>query len=342
MYQHVDYRMGLKTISRMLEELFGVRVGDCEMHMLKSLMARFYKPSYQNLLAKIISGALLHVDETEVQLKDGKGYVWVFANIEEVVYLYRPTREGDFLRELLKDFHGVLVSDFYATYDSIECSQQKCLIHLIRDINQELLDNPFDEELKSITQAFGTLLRKIITTVDEHGLRRQYLQQHEVDVKRFFQSLDEKMFSSEVAEALRTRLTRNRNKLFTFLKYDGIPWNNNNAEHAIKQFAYYRENTIGNLKETGLSDYLVLLSICQTCKYKGVSFLKFLLSKEKDVDAFCQKNQPMQQPSTIELYPEGFVPQHFMSKLKKKARQDQGGDMIPIPIENDKMPSEAL
>jgi hypothetical protein len=29
-------------------------------------------------------------------------------------------------------------------------------------------------------------------------------------------------------------------ELFTFLDYDGIPWNNNNAEHAIKYFAKYR------------------------------------------------------------------------------------------------------
>ena len=56
-----------------------------------------------------------------MKLKTGKGYVWVFASLEEVVYLFRPTREGDFLRELLKDFHGVLVSDFYAAYDAIDC-----------------------------------------------------------------------------------------------------------------------------------------------------------------------------------------------------------------------------
>jgi Transposase IS66 family len=41
---------------------------------------------------------------------------------------------------LLKNFHGVLVSDFYSAYDTIGCPQQKCLIHLIRDINQELLN----------------------------------------------------------------------------------------------------------------------------------------------------------------------------------------------------------
>ena len=60
--------------------------------------------------------------------------------------------------------------------------------------------------------------------------------------------------------------------LFTFIKYDGVPWNNNNAENAIKRFAYYREDTAGTMKEEGLSDYLVLFSIYQTCRYKGVSF----------------------------------------------------------------------
>ena len=65
------------------------------------------------------------------------------------VYVYAPTREGDTLRETLAGFKGVLVSDFYAAYDAMDCPQQKCLIHLIRDLNDDLLKNPFDEELSS-------------------------------------------------------------------------------------------------------------------------------------------------------------------------------------------------
>src|SRR5262245_19370762 len=179
--------------------------------------------------------------------------------------MYRPTREGEFLQELLKSFRGVLISDFYSAYDALPCPQQKCLIHLIRDINQELLNNPFDEELKLITQRFGILLRRIITTVDENGLKRKYLNQHVVEVGEYFDFLSKQSIHSEAAETLRIRMAKYRDKLFTFLKYDGVPWNNNNAEHAIKQFAYYRENTVGLMVETGLNDYLTLLSICQTC-----------------------------------------------------------------------------
>jgi hypothetical protein len=60
-------------------------------------------------------------------------------------------REGEFPRDLLKDFRGVLVSDSCSAYDSIACRQQKCLIHLMRDMNQELLNRPYDEELRSVT-----------------------------------------------------------------------------------------------------------------------------------------------------------------------------------------------
>jgi predicted RecB family nuclease len=137
MYQHVAHRLSFDTIEVLFREFFGLRVYKPEIHMFKSLMARYYRTTYQKLLKRILAGNLLHIDETEVKLRIGKGYVWVFTNLEEVVYMYRPTREGDFLRELLKDFHGVLVSDFYAAYDSIECPQQKCLIHLMRDMNQE-------------------------------------------------------------------------------------------------------------------------------------------------------------------------------------------------------------
>jgi len=139
MYEHIAYQASYMEIQQRFDEYFGLFVADIEVHLFKSLMARYYRPCYRRLLKTILAGPVLHVDETEVKLRTGKGYVWVLAAAEEVVYLYRPTREGDFLPKLLKDFRGVLVSDFYAAYDALPCPQQKCLIHLLRDMNQELL-----------------------------------------------------------------------------------------------------------------------------------------------------------------------------------------------------------
>src|SRR5207302_657377 len=126
-------------------------------------------------------------------------------------------------------------------------------------------------------------------TIDRQGLKSRYLARHERDVARFLGPLATQTYQSEAAESLRTRLVKYQDKLFTFIKHDNVPWNNNNAENAIRRFGYYREDNAGRLKESGLEDYLVLLSICHTCHYKGISFLRFLLSRERDIDAFCRR-----------------------------------------------------
>lgn len=75
--------------------------------------------------------------------------------------------------------------------------------------------------------------------------------------------------------------------MLTFLSYDGVPWNNNNAEHAVKPFATFRHMMEGLGTEERLRNHLVLLSLCQTCKYVGVDFLDFLRSGENDIHAFA-------------------------------------------------------
>jgi hypothetical protein len=232
---------------------------------------------------------LIHADETKVRVKGRPGYVWAFTNLEEVVYAYTPTREGTILEEMLKGFNGVLVSDFYSAYDSPKCKQQKCLIHLIRDVNDDLLPKPFDEDLKQLAQKMVGVLKPIIDTIDRYGLKQYHLNKHKEDVARFFRYLSEQSFRSEVAEKTQKRLLKYRDKLFVFLDHDGIPWNNNNAENAIKRFASRRKLIGSSFTERGLKDYLVFLSIYQTCRLKNVSFLRFLRSGLFDIDAFADR-----------------------------------------------------
>ena len=78
-----------------------------------------YQGTYEGILRTIVKGRLIHADETQVSIEGKRAYVWVFTTLEEVIYYYTETREGDFLHELLREFRGVLVSDFYAAYDAL-------------------------------------------------------------------------------------------------------------------------------------------------------------------------------------------------------------------------------
>jgi hypothetical protein len=67
------------------------------------------------------------------------------------------------------------------------------------------------------------------------------------------------------------------------LDHDGVPWNNNNAENAIKSFAALRRGIDGLSTENGIRPTLKLLSIAQTLRNKNISFLDFLRSGERSL-----------------------------------------------------------
>jgi transposase-like protein len=330
-YQHITHRLGVRSLAALFYETFGIRVNWWEFIDFRHLLVRRYRKTCHKLLAQLIAAPVLHVDETEVKLKNGKGYVWVFANTSATVYIFRHSREGNFLRQMLKDFKGVLVSDFYSAYDGLPCLHQRCLIHLMRDMNRAILDNPFDQELQSITTPFGALLRAIVVTIDEHGLKRRYLQTHVKAVNAFFNAIAECIYESEASKALQERLLRNRERLFAFLQHDGVSWNNNLAEDAIKRISNYREDVGRSVKEAGLTEHLVLLSLYQSCRVRDISFLKFLLSRECDMDAYAAGKRRRRRAPRIETYPKGYLPSSIASL--RRAKTGRASDAMAVESE---------
>jgi hypothetical protein len=290
-YHLIAERQSQRSIHDTLDALFGYKFrGDIAGHM-KRVAARRYRPAYVGLLEGIRTGSIVHADETKASVKGECGYVWAFTNMEDVIYIYRPTREGDVVKEILDGFGGVLISDFYTAYDSVPCAHQKCLIHLMRDINDDVFKNPFDEELKLIAQWFTETLRPIVETIDRYGLKRRHLNKHKASARRFVEKIDGCTFHSANAVAYQKRIRKNSDMLFTFLDHDGVPWNNNNAEHAIKRFAFLRNAIGGSSSGTGLEDYLILLSVYETLRLRGVSFFEFLASGAVDTDGFEERRR---------------------------------------------------
>jgi hypothetical protein len=95
-------------------------------------------------------------------------------------------------------------------------------------------------------------------------------------------------FTSELANKYGKRFKKYGSKMFTFLEHDGVPWNNNNAEHAIHHFAKYRRDADGRHSERTLKEHLILASVFETCAFNSINVLKFLLSKEQTIDGLMR------------------------------------------------------
>jgi hypothetical protein len=237
------------------------------------------------ILARVLAADVVHIDETPVKLRKTTGYVWVVSSATEVCYIFRNTREGAFLQDLLGAYQGVLILDFFTAYDSLSCPQQKCVVHLMRDINDDLRRDPYNDEMRSIAEPFGRLLKEIVITIDKHGLRRRYLNKYVKPAEKLCAAIVGGQFTSPAATKYQQRFEKYGDKIFAFLRYDAVPWNNNNAEHAVHYFAKLRRFADGTFTEGSLQQLLVLLTVIQTCDYRTVDPLRFLLSGERQLAA---------------------------------------------------------
>jgi hypothetical protein len=153
----------------------------------------------------------------------------------------------------------------------------------MRDMNEELLKHPFNEELTFIATGFGALLRDIVSTIDRYGLKKDHLRKHKRSAERFLASVASLDCSTEFGSSLQKRIERNRDRLFTFLDCDNVPWNNNNAEHAVRAFTRLR-NGMATSTARGTTDYCKLLTLQQTLRCRGIGFLDFLRSGRTELD----------------------------------------------------------
>jgi len=286
-YQRVALRLPYESIVELLLEQFHEKISIAQPIRFLAQYAEYYAGTEKSIIESLLRGLYIHADETEVNIKSHSWYVWVFTNEKYVIFKLTETREATIAHELLYKYPGVLVSDFYPGYDSVECRQQKCWVHLIRDLNDDLQSNPMDREYEAFVSEVRNLIVPIMETIQKYGLKSRYLNNFEKQVDSFYQRfIVGKQYKSDVVLTYQKRFLRYKNSLFTFLTEDDIPWHNNTAERAIRHFAIQRDISKRPFNDSATRDYLTLLSIRHTCRFQGKSFFKFLFSMETNLEKF--------------------------------------------------------
>ena len=311
-YHRVVLRLSYRQITATMEDMFCERTSAPTVVKFVRNMAAFYGRCEKANLDRLLAGPFLHVDETRLSIQGTDHYAWILTDGRRVVFRMTATRETTMIRELLSNYKGVLVSDFYAGYDGVGHRQQKCLVHLIRDLNDDLWASPFNSEFEAFVLAVRDLMVPMIEAVQGRVAKARQLTKFLPTIDAFYAShIAGISYQSEVTQKYQKRFERYRDSLFTFLSLDGIPWNNNTAERGIRHLAIQRKIS-GAFFEDPMTDYLLLLGIAQTCRFQEKSFLKFLMSGELDVDAF-RSGKRLQFSKAVRSQPtpgeaEGFPP----------------------------------
>src|SRR6266478_2119741 len=171
-----------------------------------------------------------------------------------------------------------LVSDCLAIYDDATVLQQKCYAHHHKAIRQAKALHP--EQGEGFLCEVEAMLRAAVA-----------LQQQKADLSlEIFSALRQALEHKAVQllepprrepneEAVRKRLNKQRDHLFTFLDHDGVDATNNLAERQLRPAVIARKISCGNKTLKGAQAWQVLASIAATCRQDGRSFIQFVAER---------------------------------------------------------------
>jgi transposase len=265
--------LSMRKTCAVLRDCFGLQLSPGGLSQALDRLAVKVKPQYDALATELRQAPALHCDETSWWVAGPGWWLWVFTTQLLTFYVVVQSRGRELLQQMLgKDFGGVLVSDCLAIYDDATALQQKCYAHHHKAIRQAKALHPhqgegFLCELEAMLRAAVALQQqKADLSLESFSDLRQALQLKAVAL------LDPPRIES-TEEAVRNRLNKQRDHLFTFLDHDGVDATNNLAERQLRPAVIARKISCGNKTPKGARTWQILTSLAATCTQRATSFI---------------------------------------------------------------------
>ena len=265
--------LSMRKTCLILRDCFNLKLSAGGLSQALDRLATKLQCQYQAIVKELRQAAVIHSDETSWWVGGAGWWLWVFVNARNTLYLVDQSRGRCVLTNLLgTDFAGVLVSDCLAIYDDATALQQKCYAHHLKAISQAKALHPnqgqgFLTELSAMLRA-AVALQGHKAQCDPQSF--QHLRQA-LECKAV-QLLDSPR-SEPSEEAVRNRLHKQRDHLFTFLDHDGVEPTNNLAERQLRPAVIARKISCGNKTPKGARTWQILASLAATCAQRATSFI---------------------------------------------------------------------
>ena len=265
--------LSMRKTCAVLRDCFGLQLSPGGLSQALDRLAVKVQPQYDAIATELRQAPALHSDETSWWVAGPGWWLWVFTTQLLTFYVVAQSRGRELLSDMLgKDFGGVLVSDCLAIYDDATALQQKCYAHHHKAIRQAKALHPhqgegFLCELEAMLRAAVALQKqKADLSLESFTDLRQALQYKALQ-------LLEPPRSEPNEEAVRRRLNKQRDHLFTFLDHDGVDATNNLAERQLRPAVIARKISCGNKTPKGAHTWQILASLAATCAQRATSFI---------------------------------------------------------------------
>jgi transposase len=264
--------LSYEKIGAHLRLLFDLDLTEGAMIHCVMAVAEAFGPRYEELKQELLKEKSIHGDETSWRIKGRNHWLWAFLGKWSVVYEVDRSRGKHVPRKVLGDYRGLVISDSWGAWNHIGARWQRCLVHYLRELENTLKYKSPGEDFLPFRKKLRRILRDAIRMADEKdgGERLRAKARFEARIDALIASYSSS--GEKNCKRFVKRLRRERGMLFTFLEEDGVEWNNNAAERALRSSVVIRKITYGNQSDEGAHAHAVLMSIKETCGLRKENF----------------------------------------------------------------------
>jgi len=263
----LKYHHGLpgNKIREVFRDLAGLKVSEGAIAQALQRLSYWLKVEVGVVAEALRRSPFVHLDETGWKVNGANHWLWAMVNERLAYYEIHPSRGSKIARALLGDnFKGTLISDFYSAYNKLGSRQQKCLVHLLREMRQLRQRDPTQDFLLPYRK-----LKRIIQDALRLNERRQNL--GPIVFNRRKELLNERLISFGCSvqshkdwKRLSARILKHHKSILAFLDVPGLPSNNNAAERSIRGHVIIRNRSYQNRTQKGAEAHSTLTSLIRS------------------------------------------------------------------------------
>ena len=267
-------------------------------HWIVLTAETYLKPFSDAFLAELLRQAVIHADETVLQVNKEPGReataesrIWAYASSKRAerqirYFRYEESRKGACAEKVLGDYSGTVISDGYSGYNILsKAVRAGCWAHARRKWVEAMPEGATKENalaakgLEYCSQLFE-VEKKLEGLPDaERRERRQLLSKPIVDA--YYAWLDT-IFkpAGKLKKAIMYSLNQ-REFLCEFLNHGEIEISNNQVENAIRPIVVGRKNWLFCDTQAGANASVIVFTVLETAKANGLNpetYLNHLLT----------------------------------------------------------------
>lgn len=287
---------------------YGVEITRASMCNWALKVANRLKPLLEMLRLWILSGPLISMDETTVQVlsepgrkPQTKSHSWVFRGglpgIPGLYYHYAPTRSGKVAETFLSDFRGHVQTDGYAGYNFLDTKPGiihcGCWANVRRKFND--VDKAAGDKYRAKGKANHALsLIRNLYLIEREAKNKGFDEKHTYQLRQerskpIVEKLEIWLRENVIKIPPRSLLGKSFNytlsqwpRLIKFLDNGLVRMDNNLIENAIRPFVIGRKNWLFNVTPEGARASASFYSLIETAKANGLEpskYLRYLFEK---------------------------------------------------------------